>query len=182
MNFFPMKLVIYAAISSVVFTFLALIGCDFDLNAIVHKVCSFNDFFVKEALDIKVAMFWILACLVPGFIIVFMLFCFSISKSANLVKSRKLVKDKVFLSFGNVKFSNAKVWGGAVYAVIFLFWLMNFLTAKVGSAITGVVLGLVCYLHFFFEKDYSLLFGCFFLAYVLAIYPNYIYWRVSRKA
>lgn len=180
MNLFPRALVLYACFSSVVFTFLVLIGCGFNVGSAFQLVCNLNDFFIKEALDVRIATFWIVFCLLPGLFIVIISNCLACRDKKGLVKSRKLVANNVFLKFSNVKLRNVEVWGRWVYAVVFLFWLMDFLIAKAGSAITGVALGVVLYLHFFFEQNYSLVIGCLVVAYGVSVFPNYIYWRFTR--
>ena len=183
MRFIPKRFLILAFLGTAILTFVLSRGCaqGWWLPCFSSYLCGANQFFIEEALNTKVAATILIVCMLPGLGITALLYGINKRDPKHFAQCRAVLRANKDFSFGMLfPLSKAKVLGKATYALLSLFWLFEWLSAKAGTAVTGVVLGVALDLHFFGSKDYALVLGCFGIAYVVALLPQYVYWRATR--
>lgn len=170
-----------AILGTAAITLLLLRGCNLEWRFLPSVACKLNGFFVSEALNAKLAAFIVFLCMLPGLFITLLAFALNKLCPARLAEFRGRIKNGESYSLCTIlSFKKIREWGLPVYSLILLYVLLDLLSIKAGSAVTGVVLGVVLDLHFFWQQQYFLLLMCSCIAYLVAIFPRYIYWRMTR--
>jgi hypothetical protein len=183
MKYTPSRGAALALLGTTLMTALLMLACGKQVLAPGGCLCSVNDYFIEHALHPLHAAIAICIGQIPG-LLIFMACNYLSSRDPQHINTYRtiLVSNQKISICDLLSRTQRKAWGRPLYILICLNYTLNFMTVKAGSAITGVALGVVIYLHFNWQPDYWQLVRIAGLAYIVSIFPNYIHWRIVRKS